>query len=367
MNTQTAEKIEDVAEVAVSRGEVVHIAPPRLPYHPAIEERFGIDKSGWRVLVDATYPSAKSVEAVLMALSYCASRKLDIFKRPVHIVPMWSSALGRMVETVWPSISELRTTAFRTKQYAGIESVEWGPVQEVEFVGTASKGPQKGTTRKAKLKFPEWCRVTLLRELNGKERKFIGPKVLFTEAYATWADTDVPNDMWAERPEGQLEKCAESAALRRTFPEEIGNDLTAEEMEGRRIFDPGANARDVTPREEPPAPPPAPSAAPPPEAAEEAQVVDAPATAPDSPPEPTPELKPQVAATAPKADGMPDPATDPEAFLKWLDTKCAAFTAYDTMEAWWNDKIAPRLDGLFPPDAEEANGIYRKHERRLSP
>lgn len=362
MNTQTAEKVDTdtIAEAAVSRGEVVHIAPPRLPYHPALEERFGIDKTGWRVLVDATYPSAKSVEAVLMALSYCASRKLDIFKRPVHIVPMWSSTLGRMVETVWPSISELRTTAFRTKQYAGIESIEWGPVQEVEFVGTASKGPQKGTTRKAKLKFPEWCRMTLLRELNGKERKFIGPKVLFTEAYASWSDTDVPNEMWAERPEGQLEKCAEAAALRRTFPEEIGNDLTAEEMEGRRIFDPGANARDVTPREDPPAPPPAPEAE---------TVVDAPATAPEAPPEPAP--TPKAAAVTkpekPKAGGMPDPATDPEPFLKWLESECAAFTAYEPMEGWWNDKVAPRLDGLFPPDAEEATGIYRKHERRLSP
>ena len=48
--------------------------------------------------------------------------------------------------------------------------------------------------------------------------------------------------MWASRPVGQLEKCAEAGALRRAFPEEIGNDLTAEEMEGQHIIDDAAHA-----------------------------------------------------------------------------------------------------------------------------
>src|SRR6185369_500402 len=43
--------------------------------------------------------------------------------------------------------------------------------------------------------------------------------------------------MWQERPEGQLEKCAEAAALRRAFPEEIGNELTAEEMTGKSVHE----------------------------------------------------------------------------------------------------------------------------------
>ena len=99
-------------------------------------------------------------------------------------------------------------------------------------MGTATRGKQKGQERSVTLKFPEWCRVTITRELNGKERAFVGPKVYWLEAYAKWADTDVPNEMWANRPVGQLEKCAEAGALRRAFPEEIGNDLTAEEMAG---------------------------------------------------------------------------------------------------------------------------------------
>ena len=43
--------------------------------------------------------------------------------------------------------------------------------------------------------------------------------------------------MWSNRPIGQLEKCAEAGALRRAFPEEIGNALTAEEMEGQHTLD----------------------------------------------------------------------------------------------------------------------------------
>jgi RecT family len=54
--------------------------------------------------------------------------------------------------------------------------------------------------------------------------------------------TDVPNEMWANRPVGQLEKCAEAGALRRAFPEEIGNALTAEETEGQYIVDGAAHA-----------------------------------------------------------------------------------------------------------------------------
>ena len=112
---------------------------------------------------------------------------------------------------------------------------------ERTFKGTAGRGKSKGQERSITLLFPEWCRVTITRELNGKERSFVGPKVYWLEAYAKWVDTDVPNEMWANRPVGQLEKCAEAGALRRAFPEEIGNALTAEEMEGQHTLDGAAH------------------------------------------------------------------------------------------------------------------------------
>jgi phage recombination protein Bet len=251
--TRTAEAAE-TTKPAVNKVQVVALKPPRLPYHEAVQERFGIDRAGWKALVEAIYPNAETADAIVMALSYCRARNLDPFKRPVHIVPMWSSAAGKMIETVWPGISELRTTAFRTGQYAGTSGPKFGPTREMTFSGTATRGRNKGQERSITLKFPEWCRLTITRDLNGKERTFVGPKVHWLEAYAKWADTEVPNDMWANRSVGQLEKCAEAGALRRAFPEEIGNDLTAEEMAGQRITD-GAPVTPEKPKPESVTPP----------------------------------------------------------------------------------------------------------------
>ena len=256
MKTKTKNiEITETMAPAETKSEIVHISPPRLPYHDLVKERFGIDKAEWRVLVDATFPNAKTVDAVIMALSYCKARKLDPFKRPVHIVSMWSSAAGRMIESVWPSIAELRTTAFRTQQYCGMEKPEFGPMIDRKFVGTIGRGPDKGKVIEANLSFPEWCRITILRTLGAKERTFVGPSVYWMESYARQGDTDVPNSMWCKRPVGQLEKCAEAAALRRAFPEEIGNELSAEEMEGQRFEHPSDAARDVTPKTQDDAPP----------------------------------------------------------------------------------------------------------------
>lgn len=206
-----------------NRHKAVAIAPARLPYHPALEERFGVGQAEWRALVDAIFPLAKEAESIILALSYCRARKLDPFKRVVHIVPMWNAALGRMVETVWPGIGELRTTAFRTRQYAGRDNAEFGPTLTRQ-VGNAT------------IEFPEWCQVTAYRILSGQRYPFPGPRVYWMESYATTKKDDAtPNSMWRKRPFGQLDKCAEAAALRAAFPEEIGNDYTSDEMEGKTI------------------------------------------------------------------------------------------------------------------------------------
>ncbi len=210
--------------MATNHQEIAVFAEPRIAYHPLVEERFGIDKAGWRALIDAVWPAAKTADAVVLALSYCKARNLDPFKRPVHIVPVWSSEQKRMVESVWPGIGELRTTAFRTGLYAGREATEFGPIKNETLGGV-------------QIEFPEWARVTVYRlGRNGERMPFPGPRVYWLEIYATAnRDTAAPNTMWRRRPAGQIDKCAESAALRAAFPEEIGNDYTADEMEGQTI------------------------------------------------------------------------------------------------------------------------------------
>ena len=41
------------AKPAMNKGQLVALKPPRLPYHEAVEERFGIDRAGWKALVEA--------------------------------------------------------------------------------------------------------------------------------------------------------------------------------------------------------------------------------------------------------------------------------------------------------------------------
>ena len=338
---------------------VVQFKEPRLPYHDAINERYGVDKSSWKALTEAVFPLAKSVDSIVMALSYCRARKLDPFKKPVHIVPMWNSALRETVETVWPGIAELRTTAFRTGQYAGCDEAQFGNDIEETFTGKNHKNEERSVS----VVYPEWCRMTVTRILNGHERRFVGPKVYWIESYARWAG-DVPNDMWAKRPVGQLEKCAEAAALRRAFPEEIGNEYTAEEMEGQVILG--------TVNHVPPAPPKPPT---PPKTSNDIQdveFIDRGEPAQYDPAEqglPSPPKRPSP--PTPSRNGSPKPpaaeptvaeAESPEALRERFKAAADAAKTHDELVDAWTTIVAPIEDNIFPPDHEDLCGIFRKRE-----
>ena len=221
------------------------IAGTRLPYHPALKEMTlsngsPIDLPMWRTLVESIYPSAQSIEGVAMAIRYCQVRKLDILKRPVHVVPVYSSKLKKTVEMVWPGINEYRTTAARTEEYAGCDPTECGPLIETSYSGQVDEwedGRKTGTkTIAVKIKHHEWMRVTVYRIVKGARCPFHGPRVYFDEIYSRIRNNvEVPNDRWQKSPNGQLEKCAEAAALRKAFPEEIGSEPTADEMEGKVV------------------------------------------------------------------------------------------------------------------------------------
>jgi phage recombination protein Bet len=194
-----------------------------LPWNRGIKRRFGIDRLQWIVLTEVIFPNAASERSIEMALAYCKVRNLDVFKRPVHIVQVHDNVATRSIDTVWPGISELRTTAMRTGQFAGFNEAEFGPEQD-ERIGDVM------------VRYPEWARCTVFRMLSGKRVAFVGPKVFWLETYGREAqDAISPNLIWRRRPRGQLEKCAEAAALRRAFPEELGSEYAAEEIDGRPI------------------------------------------------------------------------------------------------------------------------------------
>jgi phage recombination protein Bet len=168
-------------------------------------------------------------------------------KRPVHVVPMWSSALRREVETVWPGIAEVQITAARTGLWAGLDSPKFGPNQTKTFSGSVKRNEQ-WVEAQAIVTFPEWAEVTVYRLVNGDRCPF-SETVFWEEAYARQGKSVLPNEMWQKRPRGQLLKCAKAASLRAAFPEEAG-EYTAEEMAGKVIevdSVPMASVIDATP------------------------------------------------------------------------------------------------------------------------
>jgi hypothetical protein len=106
--------------------------------------------------------------------------------------------------------------------------------------------------------FPEWAEVTVYRITQGVRAGYTAT-VYWLETYGTIGGSDLPNAMWEHRARGQIDKCAEAAALRMAFPEEL-SEPTAEEMEGQRIFNPDV-ARDITPKSDGIEAPPPPTAA----------------------------------------------------------------------------------------------------------
>lgn len=184
------------------------------------------------VLSSSLYPGAEK-NSVVMVLAYCQAAHLDPMLKPVHIVPIWNSKTKKMQDTVMPGIGLYRIQAARTGQYAGISEPEYGPPVTAKLSGV-------------EVTYPEWCRVTVKRQMsNGLVAEYTANE-RWLENYATSSkDTAAPNAMWKRRAFAQLAKCAEAQALRKAFPE-VGSAPTADEMEGKAFEEP---ARDVSPRQ----------------------------------------------------------------------------------------------------------------------
>lgn len=187
----------------------------------------------WRSLCD-TYPSAEAPEVLLALMEYCSVRRLDPFKRPCHVVPMWNSRLRRRVQVIMQGINEVEITASRTGQWAGMDLPQWGETVERTFRGTVEDEQGKSTATEMTMRYPLWCAVTVYRVVAGERRAFT-EQLFWDECYAKAAfRSEVPNARWQQAPRQMLHKCTKAAVLRAAFPEE-GLDYTREEMEDREI------------------------------------------------------------------------------------------------------------------------------------
>lgn len=175
------------------------------------------------VLQSSLYPGA-SLESIRMVIGYCRAANLDPMQKPVHIVPMWDAKAGRMRDVIMPGVNLYRIQASRSGAFAGISEPEFGPNIVAELGGV-------------EINFPEWCRVTVKRQLaSGIICDFTAVEY-WMENYAIKGGKEksqAPNAMWMKRPRGQIAKCAAAQALRSAFPE-IAAQYTAEEMEGKDL------------------------------------------------------------------------------------------------------------------------------------
>ena len=202
------------------------------PYRLALP--LGMEPPKWRVLTEIVFPSAKTPEAILLAVEYCRQRQLDILKRPVNIVSVWNSSLNRYVETIWPSISEAETTASRSAAWAGLDEPKFGGDITKKFTGRAKDDDGRWQDKTVELTFPSYCSITVHRLVAGQRYPFT-ERVYWLESYGRIGASVLPNMMWSKRPYGQLAKVAKAAALRAAFPEEEGGTPTDVEMEGQVV------------------------------------------------------------------------------------------------------------------------------------
>lgn len=199
-------------------------------------------------LKTSLYPGASDA-SVDLVLSYCRASGLDPMTKPVHIVPMKVSTgrkdqngwdIKEMRDVVMPGIGLYRINASRTGEYAGCSEPEFGPTQHLQFKREVwEDGPNNRRQKKlvdSSLAYPEWCKVTVTKIVDGKEREFTA-KEYWLENYAEKGDTGGPNSMWEKRPFAQLAKCTEAQALRKAFPEAVGSQPTADEMEGKDVIE----------------------------------------------------------------------------------------------------------------------------------
>lgn len=184
---------------------------------PAPVRARGITPAQWSTLRHSLYPGAKA-ESVLLVWDYCHARHLDPLRKPVYIVQQQvkvSPGVWEERDLVMPGVYEARITAMRTGLYMGHTKPAYGP--SVDYMGVRA---------------PRFCDFTVKRwseRANGPVEFTV--RVHFAEVVAV--ENGRVNERWTRAPIQMLTKCAEVAALREAFPEELGGQMTFEEMVGQ--------------------------------------------------------------------------------------------------------------------------------------
>lgn len=334
-----------------------------------------------RELVRRTVAQGATDDELELFLYDCRRRNIHPLDKLLH----FTKRGGRYVSVV--SIDLMRSRAADTGELAGSDDATFEH-------GAVGKPPLSAT-------------VTVYRLTQGQRFAYTGT--------ARWSEYNPGTQMWAKMPHTMLAKCAEALALRKAFPQELAGLYGAEEMdqaiEPVRVNPHVVRADDIVdvPAEgDPDRIPdgnseikslPKKNARADFDAFQKelnatktlaeleawgAHQADRLQTYPQdwrdiarglyvqhktallakgNDPGPIPE---SLRRPQPEDDqnGEEIPA-EPEAALKWIDRILGQVHDASLLSVTWDYKIEPNLIALLPPDIEEAQALYTKHERRL--
>lgn len=178
------------------------------------------DQSGWTETQKAALVQIGLEEApdadLSVFLHYCQRTGMDPFTRQIYMIGRWDGRAQRKKYTIQMAIDGFRIIAQRSHQYAGQTEPQWcGPDGVWRDVWVDHQRP------------PVAARVGVLR--HGWPAPTYG--VAHFAEFAPTNKDGVLEPMWRRMPANQIAKCAEAAALRKAFPNDLSGIYVPEELE----------------------------------------------------------------------------------------------------------------------------------------